>query len=501
MTEGEQICQAGARAYPWTFAQYMVGAHELPALHRDLHYHIEDHPDCSIELPRGHGKTTEVGIGELHALAKSGIERPDLPLPRLKVVVANDNEAKKSGRFLRAMIDSDVWRWTFPEIVPDPEWDNMTDFRLINRAAKGGAQTPLRDPTVEVRAINGRPGGRWDRIWFDDICDLQNSIIKPALRDQVSAAADNTWMPMRDKASPHPKRSIRTYTPWHQDDKGMRWSRYFNELGALFRRPVIDFVSPWSEAFDIEYMRATREEIGPTAYARAYELAPASDDQLVFRPEWLMRSAYRALPGHLASVSETIISIDFAYTEKRATKPDPDWSVCIVAKIDDRGHVWIIDVLRMRASYPDFIREVRSLVGRCGASRGLGEAVGGQIGLVQQATRELGIPLKPITRVTDKYTRAVAGQPQVERGELHLKLNANGDAIAPEQQSVFEEMAGFPVASHDDCVDCVVDLLDEARLSRPRSFRPAPGRVQSSVANWSIPSRVPEVFSMRGPQW
>lgn len=477
-----------ARMDPAVFASFVLGVTALPDLHCDIHEHTEAHPDCAIELPRGHGKTTEIAIGRLHRIARTAIENPTLPIRRLKVVVANDDEAKKSGRFLREIVESEPWRFVFPELVIDDSWRNLSDFRIINRASK--ATQPLRDPTVECRSIMGRPGGRWDDIWFDDICDLQTSIIKPAMRPQVMQAVANTWMPMRDKGSPHTPSSVRTYTPWHTDDQGSEWRRYHEQRGSLLRRPVVDFRSPWPEVFTPEYLRDYRDEVGSIAYARSMELVPVSTAQLVFRPEWMSSRFWTEIPEGERAQSEMVIALDFAFTAKSAQKPNPDYSVCHFARIGNRGAVWLVETVRGQWTYPDFMRAIKERQAVHRPVRGIGEAVAGQAGLVQQAEIELGIPFDAKPRVRDKHTRASACQSQVEAGDLRMRQGSEPGQPTADQQPAFEEMCAFPAGSHDDCMDPILDLLDDARLRRVYGASQAntPALVRMAGAgDWSQP--------------
>lgn len=491
-----------ARIDPSIFASLIIGRGPLPQLHRDLHGHRLRYPDCAIELPRGHGKTAEIAIGEIHAIAKATVEHPDWPIPRLKVVTSNDDEADKTARFLLSIAEAPATQWVFPELVPDPDQWNLRAWRWRNVNATG--RFVARDATCETKSIMGRAGGRWDRLWFDDICDLQNSIIKPALRPQVEQAVKSVWMPMRDRSSPHPRFVVRSFTPWHLDDQGVKWRNAHAKDGSLFRRPCINFVSPWPEVFTEEALRFERYDekgIGAIAYARAYELVPASSDQLVFRPEWMTSRMWTEMDPNTRALSESWLALDFAFTDKTATKPDPDRSVCHFARIDRNRRVWLMETLSMRADFPTFARAVKEGAKRHGTRRGVGEAVAGQIGLVQQLARDLQIPMEPLTRTKDKFYRATEGQSQVERGDLLLRQGSDPGSPSADQLLTFEEMCGFPAAGHDDHVDPLMDLLAVARTVTPRvGGEPGVVLVPTPVPAWSMngtSSRLPSLGSLR----
>ena len=64
--------------------------------------------------------------------------------------------------------------------------------------------TARRDPSVQASGIFGRTGGRADIIWLDDVCDLRNAVLQPALRQQVKESVANIWLPMLDPTAAHP---------------------------------------------------------------------------------------------------------------------------------------------------------------------------------------------------------------------------------------------------------------------------------------------------------
>jgi phage terminase large subunit-like protein len=66
-----------------------------------------------------------------------------------------------------------------------------------------------------------------------------------------------------------------------------------------------------------------------------------------------------------------------------------------------------------------------------------------------------------VTRTADKHLRAAAAQPFVEQGKLLFPQNHDGQVHA-DFRSTLDEMLAFPAGSHDDTVDCVVDLCTAA---------------------------------------
>ena len=374
------------------------------------------------------------------------------PATRIKIVSQNDEAATGTTRFVRDIVRSPAFRAVFPDVSLKAGEDTVTAWSVTT-----SGMPSRRDPSVQGSGIFGRTGGRADIIWFDDICDLRNAVLQPALRAQVKDAVANIWMPMLDPSADHPSRVWRSATPFHTDDITADWRRQHGDGGTLLRRPCTDTRSPWSEVFTAEILAAKRAEIGAMAYARAYELVPLSSDLLVFRAEWIGRYA----PSELPSLTRTVAAIDWGYGRKAQERDDPDYSVCIVGEIDSRRDLYLTDIIRVRETFPTFARMAAELCARRGVSVVLAEANGPQRGIFDQFRELTSQPMVAVERTTDKHIRAAGAQPFVQGGKLRLPTDAAG-RLLPAFQSVEDELLAFPAGSHDDTVDVVVDLCGEA---------------------------------------
>ena len=433
-----------ARDNPAAFVALMIGK-PVSTLQRELLAHALLHHSFYAELARGHAKTSTLSYLAAWWLGKR-------PATRFKLIGSNDDAAAATSRFLRDIIRSDIYRAVFPHVALKPGEDTVMAWSI---AAPGLAAR--RDPSVQASGIFGRTGGRADVLWPDDICDLRNAVLQPALREQVKEALANIWLPMLDPSAPHPGRLWRTATPFHTDDVTADWRRECEQSGTLLRRPCHGTESPWAEVFTPAILDARRREMGPMAYARAYELVPLSSDLLVFRPEWLRY--YDA--DRPVSMPRTIAALDWGYGRKRQERDDPDYSVCIVGEVDHARNLYLTDILRVRESFPDFARMAKDLVERRGCSLVLAEANGPQKGVFDQFRMNCRQPVIPVERGADKHLRAAGAQPFVEQGKLHFPTGRDGKA-ATAFQPVIDEMLSFPAGAHDDTVDAVVDLCTAA---------------------------------------
>jgi len=442
MKNDDKAIIAACRKCPNVFAKFVIGF-EQGNLHKKLQKLWTEHENSYAEFPRGHGKTAQL-------TTRVPWEIGNNPSVRIKYIQQSDSEAKKTTSLIKTIIESDLYKMVFPEIVPDMESWCKADFKIKTKNWQ-------RDATVEAKPIFGRAGGRADILIADDICDLRNAIQQAALRDQVKEFWNTNWLPMRDFTRDKPPRTWKVGTCYHADDITADWRRYHQENGGLLRIPVVGFTSPWKEMIGEQELEEIRKEIGPFAYARSYELKPVTSDLIVFSPEWLRDSIYSEIPTWESENGIMVAAMDFAFTVKKQDG-DPDWSVCIIAWKSQKGQLWLKDIIRQRSTFPEFARAATRAMEAAGVTQAVAEANGPQLGLVQQMQQDCKVPIRPLNRDKDKITRASERQGFIESGKLHMP--SQDGTIRSDFRVVFDEMTTFPVGGHDDTVDAIIDLIE-----------------------------------------
>lgn len=470
----EQAVEA-ARDNPAAFVALSLGK-PISGLQREMLHHALVHREWYAEIPRGHAKTSTYAYLVAWWL---GV-RPDA---RFKIISQNDETASATSRFIRDIIRSPAYRAVFPTVNLKPGEDTVTAWSIVSPGLG-----PRRDPSVQASGVFGRTGGRADVIWFDDLCDLRNSVLQPALREQVKEAVANVWLPMLDPSAAHPSRVWRSATPFHVDDLTADWRRECELDGTLLRRPCNGLVSPWPEIFTPELLAQRRKAMGPMGYARAYELVPLSSDLLVFRPEWVRYYA----PDKLPTVTRTIAAIDWGYGKKAQERDDPDYSVCLIGEVDFHRNLYLTDILRVREAFPVFAKQAASLLSRRGASVVLAEANGPQKGIFDSFRDMTTQPMLAVERSSDKHLRAAGAQPFVEQGRLLFPMDGTGKVL-PNFQPVLDEMLAFPAGAHDDTVDAVVDLCAE-------SVRGSLTSTERNATRIEKPDAIGRMFGAKAPK-
>ena len=436
----DEVLIVAARLNCNAFAEAM--GYEQSDLHTSLQRFLTAGTDSTIGMSRGHGKSVQIGLRQAWEIGKN-------PNIRIKHVAQTDEKASEQVRFVASIMSSPIYGQIFPAI----KVETMSATAIT--VSRGKAS---RDATMQASGIFGRAGGRADLLVGDDVCDLRNSILVPAERQKVKEAWANNWLPMRAYADGEP-RTWRAFTPYHTDDLTATWKAQATEAGRLFWKPCRGNVSPWPSMWTPERLDAQRAEMGPLAYARAYELVPISGESLMFRPEWLEAAYYMGDPT--GDDGRRVAAIDWAFTERAGG----DYSVCIVGEIDRYGKVWLVEAIRVQATFPEFMRRAVDMCERLGVSVMLAEGNGPQVGLCQQLAASTKIPVQRLTRTKDKVTRASEAQPAVEQGKLRFRCRPDG-RLETSLEPIRDEMVAFPAAEHDDTVDAVCDLLEHARTRR-----------------------------------
>ena len=480
---------AMARRSPVFFIAYVLGVN-MAKCHVDMQNFISANPDSLIKAHRGLGKTTQISIGRVAWEVGSN------PNIRIKIVQNTLPEARKTVTAIKEVIDSERFKKVFPEVSGNPK-DWGADGFTVHRTQAG-----LRDPTVEAQSIFGRAGGRFDLLVADDICDLENSIRQPAKRLQVIEAFGNTWMPMGVKNA----RVIRTGTPYHTADIMSEWTDLASQGGLPMMELKVDdhYNSPWPEEFSQSRLRMMLESgrMNKTAYARAYQLIPLSNEDVVFQEADLVASISR-LPTTSARKTTRIAALDLAFTEKTGSlskNKDPDFSVLAIADVTDDGHVYMVNVTRARATSPKFLKMCEVDLDIYRPSVCYSEAAGPLAGVTDQwrePFRRKGCRLVTETRQNvDKYSRAIERQNIVEGGRFHLRPEDNGE-LARGMKVMFNELCEYPLGGHDDCVDCAVDLMAKVTNLKPfdieettpvPTYRELSGR-DNLIGDWSVKYR------------
>ena len=378
-----------ARREPSAFAEWCLrdtsnNAIRQGEVHRELQQFLGEHSRALIELPRDHGKSTQVCGRIIWELGRE-------PGLRVGVICATESLAMERGRFLREAIESNERvRLTFPKLLPAKPWSDEA-FCVARPASVIG-------PSVVLRGVGSAlTGRRLDLLVCDDVVDAKAAASR-ADREAVKRAFRDDLMNLLE---PH-GRLWYLCTPWHPRD--LSGELKANPAYSLFRRAIGDDLTPvWPEHWPRDRLEARRAEIGPAAFARGYRLVPQSDGESLISPEWV-----RYYLDEVPLIS-TVLAVDPAVgTHSRA-----DRTAMALFGLTSSGEVRCLEAIARRWAAPEMARALAEFARRENPGRGV---IRGQRRL--RGHRRL-FARCPGVRISAQDGRAGPRQTRSDRGVRH----------------------------------------------------------------------------------
>lgn len=392
-------------------------------LHRDLQAFLTQHPKAIVELPRDHGKSTQVCMRVLWELGR------DAGL-RIKIICASEALAAERSRFIREAIEQNLWvRLVFPHLLPDHPWGDVR-FSVVRPGRVIG-------PSVMAVGIGGAStGSRADLLICDDIVDVR-SVSSRAERDRVKQLFRDNLMNLLEPEG----RFWGLCTPWHRDDLNAELKR--NTAYGLFHRSIDEHDTPiWPERWPTAALKQRQAEIGAVSYARGYRLLPLAEQELFIRPEMI----------HFWQVTEPADRLIIAIDPAVATHAQADATgIVILAQVKHEVHCR--HATRQRINVPTLMEQLAQMTHDWQPDAIIFEANAAFRGIADVMVRHtsFGNRLQTVTHHRDKASRIAAFSVPVQNGLF--KLHGESGQVPPSQQALFDEMTTFPVAEHDDLLD------------------------------------------------
>jgi predicted phage terminase large subunit-like protein len=392
-------------------------------VHCELQAFLTEHRHGLVELPRDHGKSTQVCSRLVWELGRN-------PGLRIQIVCATEALAAERGRFVRRAIQSnEAVRRVFPTLNPGHPW---SDTRLTV-----ARPSDVIGPSLTAVGVgSGSTGARADLLVCDDIVDVK-AIASRADRDRVKDHFRNNLMNLLEPDG----RFWGLCTPWHRDDLNAELKR--GGTYPLFRRAVGDDLAPvWPERWPREALAARREEVGPVAFARGYRLVPLADNDVMI-PAACVQFWTDSVEPDLV-----ILSVDPALS----THARADRSALVVLARCGKG-IRCLDAIARRVSTPELVSLIGAVDQAWGPAVILFESNGAFKGIMDLMTRQVafGPKVREVKQSKDKGSRVAAFSVPVANGGFRLKGSAAG--VDPGQQELLDEMTTFPVGEHDDLLD------------------------------------------------
>ena len=209
----------------------------------------------------------------------------------------------------------------------------------------------------------------------------------------------------------------------------------------------------WPAQYPREEIERIKRALGSYKASGQLQQQPAPEGGGIFNLDWFGR--YKTPPASFSLIWQ---SWDTAFKKGEAN----DYSVCTTWGMAGNA-IYLLDVWRKRAEFPELKRAVTSLAAKWKPSAVLVEDKASGQSLLQELRNGTSIPLLPIQPDGDKVARAYAVTPTIEAGRVFLPESA------PWLMDYETELALFPNAANDDSVDSTTQGLNWIR-SRSQSY-------------------------------
>jgi hypothetical protein len=354
------------------------------SFHKEWQALITEFKRVLIVAPRGHGKSIQLITRIVWEIGKN-------PNIRVKIIGSSDDKAKEVLGLVKAMIkNSERVHEVFPDLRIDDELgDTKAAFFVVR------SNVTMRDATCEASGVlSTGAGGRADLLVCDDVVDMKNSVINPALRDQVIRTVKETWFSLVAATG----RIVWIATPYHVADAthnlrdegasiwhiwwkpAIKYTLLWDEEGEPIMEEVLDeesgekIIDPrtgkiklkqavsteylWPEKWNAKTLADKKIEVGPRVFARQYLLNAMSDDERTFPDANLAKSYDFTIHDIGVGIEDewaTFGGIDLA---SALGKKAAYTVVCTLALNPNNGRLYIKSLYRKRMGFTKTIEVI-----------------------------------------------------------------------------------------------------------------------------------------------
>ena len=397
--------------------------------------HLEGLVNC---WPREHGKTT---VAEAYLLWNAIFSKE-----KVQLIIASSKEmAEGILENISSEIEENIYLYEdFGELKGD-KW-KKDEIKLVN-----GSIIVAKGIDGSFRGLR-KGASRPSLVLLDDVMKDEVAY-SPTLRNKIYNKFKRAVLPLSRDAF-----IIITNTILHSDDLPSRLLREIEE-GKLKDWAGIRFeaITPkgeplWPARWPLEKLLKKKDQLGSVAFAQEYLNRPMSDEDRLFREEWIEYYDDRDLPDNLFIT---------AGVDPATGKSTGDYSAIVVVGKSRQGIIYVLETFIKKVSPQSFMEQLFDIYKRWKPKTIVFEEVAFQevykkFVLEEGSKRGLHLPIRGIKPKGSKELRASKLSPLIENGLVKFKKN---------QKELIEQLLAFPKGAHDDAVDALVYAIDALEIS------------------------------------
>jgi len=385
--------------------------------------------------PREHAKTT---IAEAYILWNAIFKKE-----KVQLIIASSKEmAQGILENIKSDVEEGVYLYEDFGELKGEKWKN-DEIELSN-----GSVIIAKGIDSSFRGLR-KGAERPSLILLDDVMK-DETVYSPTIREKIYRKFKRAVLPLSRDAF-----IIVTNTILHNDDLPSRLLREIEEgklkdwAGLRFEAITPKGEPLWPSHWPLEKLLKKKEELGSIAFAQEYLNRPMSDEDRLFKEEWVVYYEDSELPpGEELQIS---VGVDPA-----TGKTHGDYSAIVVVGKGKNGIIYVLETYIKKVSPQKFMDVLFDVYRRWEPKVIVFEEVAFQevykkFVLEEGSKRGIHLPIKGVKPKGSKELRASKLSPLVENGLIKFKRN---------QRELIEQLLSFPRGSHDDAVDALVYAVD-----------------------------------------
>jgi predicted phage terminase large subunit-like protein len=426
----------------------MLGYKDWDTIHDELEVFL-NRPSKrkALLVPRGHLKTSIVTIGKTTQIL--------LNEPNARILIANQvwDISRKMLFEIKEHLERSNLKHLFGDFVSD-KWN--ADTIVIRQRDRAIKEASITTTGTEAEST----GGHFDYIILDDLIGHQNSATFE-LREKAKRFRRSMFNLIEPDGL-----VLDVGTRWHLDDCFSEIIEKESKYYDIMIRQVVEngriiFPKKFSKRFNatrktweysetpcMDYINYLRETLTTSEFSSQYMNNPVDEENQVFKPAYFKKYERRPENLYLA------MTVDPAISDKQGS----DYSVIVVAGMDDQHNIYVMDYVRGHWTPHELIERMFTTYLKWKPSAIGLETVAFQKSLkyfLEEKMMMLGVhfPIEEIRRGSNasKEFRIKALEPYYRGGRVYH---------ASWMKDLEDELVTFPKGKHDDIIDALSDQLE-----------------------------------------
>ena len=394
------------------------------------------------------------------------------PIKKLKGIV--DVEPREHGKSTRMSFAYPLWRIL----------TGRSKFVVIIASSQKLANKILRDIKYELignEKILEDFGQQRGEVWTADFIELKNgsAVMASGAGSAIRGTRHRQHRPdliicddiLKDETARSPTQREKIYdwfkraviplgkdaiiivvnTIFHHDDlpsrllKEIQQKTLKNWLGLRFSAIKEDNTPLWPSHWPLQDLEEKKLVLGSSKFATEYMNEPTSDEEAIFRPEWIKYYTDAQLPPR----DRLIITMG---VDPATGKQHGDYSAyVVVGKDKETGKIYVLEAYGKKVSPERFTQDIISAYKRWAPKVIIFEEIAFQEiykkVIMEKASKEgIHMPIKGIKHRLSKAERIYRLAPLVENGFILFREN---------QTLLVDQLLTFPKSDHDDLPDAL----------------------------------------------